>query len=387
MDNNCTNNIFLITNGLEKFTGYFKRETKPYNFCDTALENLVEAVKRRQKLSQFTNKDIFVSENNLIIINREFYNRNLKNINENIFLADFNNNPPHFLYINQNPDPDLEKRNLEFDEDDFFYVLSETEQDTGELLLNQFNMNLIFKCIANRKRVHNYIVTSFQTIVESRIIARQKIQIEKLYSELEAISKIDGLTNVLSRKAFFDAMELERLRTKRDYRRLKDCNEKPRNNRKPIDELSEHYGHFSCMMIDIDNFKKINDTYGHLIGDDVLKKLGELLNSDTLFRENDIIGRYGGEEFVVILPETKAEYARYPANRLINAINNIEFSSNKGIFHVTISVGISEFNPMRDDSCDIVIQRADKALYAAKSRGKNTVVLYDEMEDDLIKEE
>jgi len=383
MDDNYINNIFFITNELEYFIDYIKKEAQIFNFCETPLENLPDVVKRRQKLSQYTNKNMFVTENNLIIINREYHIKNFKTVNEHIFLADFNNNPPHFLYMSVE-DRGLNNRNLEFDDDDFYYHITENDQDAGEFTLNQFYLSLIFKCIANRKRVHNYIVTSFQTIVESRIISKQKIQIEKLYSELEAINKIDGLTNVLSRKAFFEAMEMERLRTKRGCRRLKECGEKPRNSNKPLEDISEHYGHFSCMMIDIDNFKKINDTYGHLAGDDVLKRLGELLKSSALFRENDIIGRYGGEEFVIILPETNASYAKFPAERLLNAIHSIEFNGDNTIFHVSISIGISEYDPLLDDSCDSVIQRADKALYWAKNQGKNTVILYEEIREQLL---
>ena len=114
---------------------------------------------------------------------------------------------------------------------------------------------------------------------------------------------------------------------------------------------------------------------------DVLKELGELLNSNSIFRNNDIIGRYGGEEFIVILPETNSEYAKSPAERLRKELKEKKFYSNGEIFHVTISIGISEFKTS-DKSCEDLIDRADKALYYAKSHGKNMTIIY----EDIFKE-
>ena len=84
----------------------------------------------------------------------------------------------------------------------------------------------------------------------------------------------------------------------------------------------------------------MNDTYGHLKGDEVLRELGKLLNSETIFRQNDIIARYGGEEFVVLLPSTNVQHARKPAERLRKLVKQIEFVSEDGEpFSVSISLG------------------------------------------------
>jgi diguanylate cyclase (GGDEF)-like protein len=154
-------------------------------------------------------------------------------------------------------------------------------------------------------------------------------------------------------------------------------------NGEPLGTFLDHYGRFACMMIDIDHFKRINDKYGHLMGDEVLKKIGELLNSNVIFRNNDIVGRYGGEEFVVILPETNEEHVKIPAHRLRYALNKITFIDEKGTkFNVSLSIGISEFY-INDNSCEMVIDRADKALYYAKLHGRNQVVVYSEMKNTI----
>ena len=130
-------------------------------------------------------------------------------------------------------------------------------------------------------------------------------------------------------------------------------------------------------MIDIDNFKAVNDKYGHLIGDEVLRALGNLILYNHILRDNDIAGRFGGEEFIIILPETNSSNAYKPAMRLSEKFRSIAFSDNKGgTFSVTLSVGISEYNP-NDKNNDDIVHRADKALYYAKKKGKGNVIIYE----------
>ena len=130
-------------------------------------------------------------------------------------------------------------------------------------------------------------------------------------------------------------------------------------------------------MIDIDNFKSVNDKYGHLVGDEVLRTLGDIIINDHILRENDIAGRFGGEEFIIILPETNSINALEPATRLVDKFKNIAFSDNKdGNFTITLSVGISEYYP-NDKTNDDIIRRADKALYFAKKHGKGKVIVYE----------
>lgn len=260
-------------------------------------------------------------------------------------------------------------------------VFSFYSKDSGKVLLQV--INFIFDKIQYNDRIVDYIVKSFNIIVNNKTIERQKKEIEKLYSELEMMSRVDYLTNVLNRKALFDSLEAERKRTLRDLWRIKkhqevtDVNLESTENMKS--DLFNHLGKFSCLMIDIDFFKAINDNYGHLIGDIVLKKIGEILTLRGIFRENDIIGRFGGEEFIAVLPATNAVDALIPAERLQKAVRDEIFSDGKGgHFNITLSIGISQFYD-NDKKSDDIIERADKALYHAKETGRNRIVSYEDI--------
>ena len=132
-------------------------------------------------------------------------------------------------------------------------------------------------------------------------------------------------------------------------------------------------------MIDIDFFKKVNDTYGHASGDEVLRTAASVIKAQL--RESDIPARYGGEEFAVLLPFTKLEEAKMVAERLRKAVENkkidiskINTESPQKNISVTISLGVAEYN--NGDSEDILLQNADKALYKAKESGRNRVEEY-----------
>jgi len=145
-------------------------------------------------------------------------------------------------------------------------------------------------------------------------------------------------------------------------------------NRRFLEDFSKKYfeivkrenGNFSILVIDIDDFKDINDTHGHDMGDYVLKEL--VKNIEEKIRENDFIVRLGGDEFVVVLPNIVLDEARIVANKLIDKIN-----SDKKDINFTISIGSASY--IKDDiSISTVIKRADEALYEAKNLGKNTIV-------------
>lgn len=122
---------------------------------------------------------------------------------------------------------------------------------------------------------------------------------------------------------------------------------------------------------DIDFFKKVNDTYGHVLGDEVLRTLaGQIKGS---LRETDFVTRYGGEEFVFLLPETCEENAMIALNKLRSQIQSMRFNSEQGEFSVTMSFGISAYR--QDDNANMAFTRADQALYAAKQQGRNCCVL------------
>jgi diguanylate cyclase (GGDEF)-like protein len=129
----------------------------------------------------------------------------------------------------------------------------------------------------------------------------------------------------------------------------------------------------SFVMIDIDHFKKINDTYGHPVGDIVIKKLATLLL--VRLRSQDIVGRYGGEEFAVILPGASKEKSSEICNELLKQFSEFTFTADHTDFSVTFSVGISYLYERGD--AHSIIEEADKALYKAKQLGRNQVVVFD----------
>ena len=136
-----------------------------------------------------------------------------------------------------------------------------------------------------------------------------------------------------------------------------------------------------CIMTDIDFFKKVNDTYGHAVGDCVLKNVARTIKKEL--RENDIPSRYGGEEFAILLPHTTLEEAQLVAQRLRSAIEkkkiNIEEYNIEGVkqLSVTISIGVSQYDKKMKEPQQLY-QNADKALYSAKENGRNRVVVYSE---------
>jgi len=135
---------------------------------------------------------------------------------------------------------------------------------------------------------------------------------------------------------------------------------------------------FALLMIDIDHFKALNDTFGHHVGDQVLRDIASILMKDM--REVDTVARYGGEEFVIILPETTEAGAAYVAQRLRRAVEQAKFfaGSPQSIQHLTISIGIAVFDKDAQFKRDL-IEFADAALYAAKHAGRNRVVCYSEV--------
>ena len=133
-----------------------------------------------------------------------------------------------------------------------------------------------------------------------------------------------------------------------------------------IRETQEYQKVFSIIMADIDDFKQINDLYGHQRGDEVIKEISEIFKS--LIRANDHIGRWGGEEFLIVLPQTSYIQAKELAERLRHGVSSYMF---KTIGHKTASFGVAEIE--EKDTINSLIEKADKALYISKEVGKNRV--------------
>jgi diguanylate cyclase (GGDEF)-like protein len=160
----------------------------------------------------------------------------------------------------------------------------------------------------------------------------------------------DSLTGLLNHTNLKEALSREIMRAKRDRTEL--C----------------------FVMIDIDHFKSVNDIYGHLTGDKVLKSLSYLLQERL--RQTDIIGRYGGEEFGIILPKTSASDASLIINKLRGGFSRLKQTGSDTTFNVTFSAGIAVY-PILNDAATVA-QCADKALYEAKELGRNQVCVYSE---------
>ncbi len=166
-------------------------------------------------------------------------------------------------------------------------------------------------------------------------------------SKLADMAKIDSLTNTLNRRAFRELLTKEVARSARS-------------------------GHtFSLAMIDIDNFKDLNDSYGHAYGDYILKKFSEIISGNI--RQNDIFCRWGGEEFIILLPETFATEALSIIEELRVLIQTSLFTFDNTTETITFSAGIANYP--KDTDIDALIKTADDALYQAKSKGRNNTVL------------
>jgi diguanylate cyclase (GGDEF)-like protein len=126
-------------------------------------------------------------------------------------------------------------------------------------------------------------------------------------------------------------------------------------------------------MIDIDNFKEINDTFGHVVGDKVLKKLAQTLRKNV--KITDEVIRYGGEEFLIIAYRCDLEEGKILAERLRRKIEDIKFNKRDPKFKITVSIGLSIYEPQED--LLTAIEKADKAMYKAKQRGKNRVEVFE----------
>ncbi len=165
---------------------------------------------------------------------------------------------------------------------------------------------------------------------------------------LEALATTDPLTRMLNRRALLDRLSIELDRAKRFSATL------------------------TLLLVDVDYFKAVNDTAGHLAGDDVLRQLAALL--EDAVRRVDIVARYGGDEFVVILPETISDGALVFAERVRERVATHEFGvGGDRQLHLTISTGIASFPMPQVESIDDLFARADEALYRAKSGGRNRV--------------
>lgn len=190
-------------------------------------------------------------------------------------------------------------------------------------------------------------------------LRRAKATLEKTNRELELVlireqhlARTDGLTGLYNYRYFFELATRE-FKTAMRYRR-------------PL----------SVLMFDADDFKNVNDTLGHSAGDRILTSIAQATAAQM--RSVDILARYGGDEFVILLPQTNAKQAYPIAERIRSNVASMSISTENGSFSVSLSIGIAEICYVPpDESVEHIVQRADKALYTAKQAGRNRIATYD----------
>lgn len=198
-----------------------------------------------------------------------------------------------------------------------------------------------FQTFVNKIRLLVYISTVFLILVASvAVVYLMKLRIKA--------AEIDFLTGLSSKEAFEKLLKTT------------------------IQNAKKSQSNLSLLMIDIDNFKELNDHYGHLYGDEILKKVAQVMQDSI--RKHDLSFRFGGDEFAIILPGINRDFAKIVANRIIREVNEIHQTvGSKDELSIHISIGISEWE--EGISFIELIQKADKALYTAKTSGKNQVQL------------
>jgi len=221
---------------------------------------------------------------------------------------------------------------------DVIVMTGYSENYSYEEAINKGASDLVFKPFRFEE-----LLLRLKRVLKERRLSKER---SRILSKLENLAITDGLTKLYNLRHFYHLLEIE------------------------IDRYSR-YGHpLALLLLDIDNFKMYNDTYGHLEGDKVLIRIGQIIQS--CLRTMDFAFRYGGEEFTVILPETTAEEANNVAHRIKTAVEFENFFPEpENAVNVTISIGVTEY--YNKEQLSAFIKRADQAMYLSKEKGRNTI--------------
>ena len=217
----------------------------------------------------------------------------------------------------------------------------------------------IEKLLSENTDSDNPLLTALKDLYQSYLyvsgrlqtLAKEKTQLEQqmvnINRSLDLATRVDPLTGLANRRSIMEKIDQEFSRAQRHQRSL------------------------SVVLVDIDNYKAVNDKHGLNAGDDVLVELARVLRCSM--RSEDICARWGGEEFLILLPETTTEGALSLANKIRDSIDMTEFRANRPGIHITVSMGICEYS--HDMNILECINKAEQALCKAKSAGKNRAVL------------
>jgi diguanylate cyclase (GGDEF)-like protein len=180
------------------------------------------------------------------------------------------------------------------------------------------------------------------------VLGRRNDELHALSERLQALSATDALTGIANRRTFDERLAVEVARANRYNTPL------------------------ALVMLDLDHFKELNDRFGHLAGDEVLRRVAAILEREK--RMGDLVSRFGGEEFAAILPHTDANAAVAWAERVRQLLSSTQVRSEAGVFSVTASFGVAGAGPREEG--ERLIEEADRALYGAKRIGRDRVVAY-----------
>lgn len=235
-----------------------------------------------------------------------------------------------------------------------FWGIISIATTVGLFMLNRVSMiDLTTRPPESIDRVIDLVFCIVVVAIAIRLNEQTKRQVmsklDEAKMQLTHLANMDPLTNVFNRRYFINyaQTELERCRDGRE---------------------------FSILLIDVDHFKKVNDTHGHIIGDQVLN--GAVAICARVLRAHDIMARLGGEEFIILLPDTPLELAYDIAERLRAAMEYAPIGTDCGFINITVSIGISSYSPKEAISLQELIRHADHAMYKAKDAGRNQVAAW-----------
>lgn len=235
--------------------------------------------------------------------------------------------------------------------------ISKKAYESNETVVKiEYNSNRIFLVMASpvKLKEKTYVVEILKDISQGgSIINRNKEyeeSIEKFLKDIKETTLIDDLTGIYNRRYIRERLEID------------------------IEKCVREHKPMSVIMADIDHFKEINDTYGHIIGDNVLKDFTKIASTYIRNNSSDWIGRYGGEEFLILLNDTDEDKAEIIAERIRRKLEETTFEYNDNKFNITCSFGVYSFKGSNVNTEEI-IHRADRSLYKAKEKGRNTTVV------------